>query len=195
MQGQFDLTIVHAEIAQLIKNLGSGAHNAQAHIYLELTNRLMAAGADVVALASVAGHFCEKQFAEISPLPVVSLIAEMDAALARRALKKVGVLGNKATMESRLFGGISSTEIIVPQGGDLDLADDVYMHMAIRGEASESERETLVGMGARLCSEQGAEAVVLAGTDLFLAFDGRDCGYEVIDSALVHIDALVGNAE
>jgi aspartate racemase len=30
----------------------------------------------------------------------------------------------------------------------------------------------------------------LGGTDLFLAFEGRDCGFTVIDSARVHIDAL-----
>ena len=44
--------------------------------------------------------------------------------------------------------------------------------------------------GAELCSEQGAEAVLLAGTDLFLAFSGATPGFEVIDSAEVHIQAL-----
>lgn len=32
--------------------------------------------------------------------------------------------------------------------------------------------------------------MLLGGTDLFLAFDGYDCGFPVIDGARVHIDAL-----
>ena len=35
-----------------------------------------------------------------------------------------------------------------------------------------------------------AQAVVLAGTDLFLAFDGRDCGFPAIDCAEIHINTL-----
>ena len=42
----------------------------------------------------------------------------------------------------------------------------------------------------RLRRDLEAEAVVLAGTDLFLAFEGRACGFPTIDSARVHIDAL-----
>lgn len=190
--GEFDLTIVHAEISELIDNLRSNSPDVQAMIYLELTNRLKAAGADMVAIASVAGHFCEKEFSGISTLPVVSLIGEIEAALAKQGLKKVGVLGNKATMVSKLFGGVNSSEIVVPKGKNLDIANDLYMDMATQGKVGVRQRETLFDIGSELCSEQGAEAVVLAGTDLFLAFDGHDCGYEVIDSALVHINALIG---
>jgi aspartate racemase len=36
----------------------------------------------------------------------------------------------------------------------------------------------------------GAEAIVLAGTDLNLAFDGHDAGYPVIDALDVHVELL-----
>jgi hypothetical protein len=34
----------------------------------------------------------------------------------------------------------------------------------------------------------------LGDTDLFLAFDGRDCGFEAIDCALMHIEDLAREA-
>ena len=43
--------------------------------------------------------------------------------------------------------------------------------------------------GRALCEKQGADVVLLGGTDLFLAFDGFDPGFPVIDAALVHVDA------
>ena len=36
----------------------------------------------------------------------------------------------------------------------------------------------------------GAEVVVLAGSDLFLAFDGYDCGFATLYGALIHINAI-----
>jgi len=45
--------------------------------------------------------------------------------------------------------------------------------------------------GRRMVTEQGADAIVLAGTDLNLAFDGRDDpGYPVIDALDVHVSLL-----
>ena len=37
---------------------------------------------------------------------------------------------------------------------------------------------------------QGADAIVLAGTDLNLAFDGQTTDYPVIDALDVHVDVL-----
>jgi hypothetical protein len=31
---------------------------------------------------------------------------------------------------------------------------------------------------------------VLAGTDLFLVFEGQDCGFPTMDCAMAHIDAI-----
>ena len=41
-----------------------------------------------------------------------------------------------------------------------------------------------------LVAAQGAEAIVLAGTDLNPAFDGQSPGYEVIDALDVHVALL-----
>jgi aspartate racemase len=44
--------------------------------------------------------------------------------------------------------------------------------------------------GKRLCQDQGAEVVLLGGTDLFLAFQGTDSGFPVLDCADVHVDSI-----
>src|SRR5215218_3637465 len=45
-----------------------------------------------------------------------------------------------------------------------------------------------------LVSEHGAEAVMLGGTDLALAFAGQDPGFPVFDCAAVHADAIADAA-
>ncbi|WP_366525447.1 hypothetical protein [uncultured Ruegeria sp.] len=39
-------------------------------------------------------------------------------------------------------------------------------------------------------NDLNADAIVLAGTDLNLAFDGQDPGYTVVDALDVHVELL-----
>ena len=41
-----------------------------------------------------------------------------------------------------------------------------------------------------MIEEKDADAIVLAGTDLNLAFGGLDPGYRVVDALDVHVDLL-----
>ncbi len=187
-----ELTIVHAEASDLIGNIVSNSPDKQADIFLKLALRLQAAGAEAIAISSIAGHFCISEFERISPLPIINAIPALESELTRRGLQRVGILGNRISMETKLFGGISSAEIVVPLGQELDAVHDEYIKMATTGTVDPLQRELFFTIGKALCEKQGAEAVVLAGTDLCLAFNGHDSGFIVIDSALVHIDALLG---
>ncbi|MGH9755739.1 MAG: aspartate/glutamate racemase family protein [Blastocatellia bacterium] len=185
-----ELTIVHADARDLLQNMSDDARDKQAEIFLRLTRRLQAAGAEAVAVTSIAGHFCIRELEALSPLPVINAIPEIEAALVNRGLRRVGLLGTRVVMQSRLYGGVSAVEVVLPQGESFDATHNAYVAMAVTGQADDQQRELLFSVGNDLCRKQGAEAVVLAGTDLFLAFEGHDCGFPTIDCARVHINAL-----
>lgn len=185
-----ELTIVHAELRDLMQNMTDGAPEKQARLFLQLAHRLHAAGAASVAVTSIAGHFCIDELTKICPVPIINAIPELEAELLRRGFTRVGVLGTRVVMDSRLYGGIPAVEMVVPRGEDLDAVHREYVAMAAAGRATARQRALFFSVGRELCQHHGTEAVVLAGTDLFLAFEGHDCGFPVIDSARVHIDAL-----
>jgi aspartate racemase len=186
-----ELTIVHADMRDLVQNISDNAPDKQAEVFLRLTRRLQASGADAVAVTSIAGHFCIRELEALSPLPVINAIPEIEAALVNRGLRRVGLLGARVVMQSRLYGGVSAVEVVLPQGESFDATHNAYVAMAAAGQADDQQRELLFSVGNDLCRNQGAEAVVLAGTDLFLAFEGRECGFPTMDCARVHIGALV----
>lgn len=185
-----DLTMVHADSRTLIGNLEQDDVAAQVAIFSKLAGRLEAAGAGAVAVTSIAGHFCIEALKAVSPLPVIDMIGEVDTALRRRGLKTVGLLGTRAVMETQFYAGLPSVNVVLPDEGELDVVHQNYVGMAIATRATEEQRELFFTVGRHLCAERGAEAVLLGGTDLFLAFDGRDCGFEAMDCAQIHIDAL-----
>jgi aspartate racemase len=185
-----DLTIAHADVRELTKNLANHAKRKQADIFVHLVRRLAAAGARAAAVTSMGGHFCIGEVEATSPLPIINAIPEIDAAIRQRNLKKIGILGTRTVMETRLYGGISSAAIVQPEGEALEQVHKSYTEMAIAARVTDAQRRIFFSIGQHLCRVQGAEAVILGGTDLFLAFEGQDCGFPVLDCADVHVQAI-----
>ena len=154
-RSQLELTIVHADVNQLVANIASDSPGDQAGIYLDLASRLQSAGADTIVISSIAGHFCMPEFEKVSPLPIISILPALESEIRLRKISRVGLLGNRITMESKLFGGIDSAEVLVPQGLELDLVHDEYLKIAVSGKATERQRDLLFAVGKNLCSNVG----------------------------------------
>ena len=185
---RLELTIVQAQVADLVRNFGSDNRAEQAEIYAELIGRLRAAGADVAAITSLGGHFCFAETEALSPLPLVSGVTPLDDFFVEQGIGAVGLLGTRVVMESGLYGQLARTRHIIPKDA-LDSLGQAYQDMAIAGTCGDATRAQFFEAGARLMA-QGAEAIVLAGTDLNLAFDGRPVDYPVIDALDVHVQVL-----
>jgi aspartate racemase len=174
-----------------LSNLVSNDAAAQVAIYTRLTNRLVAAGAGCVVVTSIAGHFCIDAFKAASPLPVVDMISEVGRAIERRGLERIGILGTRTVMETRFYGGVDSAEIIPPSGQDLDDVHQAYVAMAASGVVTDAQRLVFNTVSQKLVKEKGAEAIMLGGTDLALAFNQQDAAFPLVDCAGIHVDAIV----
>ena len=186
-----ELTIVHADTSTLLAHLTSNDAAAQIAIYQRLTDRLVAAGAGCVVVTSIAGHFCIDGFKEVSPLPVVDMIAEVGAAIKQRGLKRIGILGTRTVMETRFYGRVTSAEIVPPNGNDLDSVHEAYVGMAAAGVVTAAQRAVFTAASQRLLKDRGVEAIMLGGTDLALVFNEQNTDFPLVDCAGIHVDAVV----
>lgn len=183
-----ELTIVNADANVLVKNNLSDNRTAQAEVYAGLIDRLKAAGANCAAITSLGGHFCIDETVPLSALPLISGVTPLDSFFESQGFTTVGLLGTAVVMRTKLYGQLAKTTAIAPE--DIESAGQTYLDMALSSQCTDDQRAYFVLEGQRLI-DAGAEAVVLAGTDLNLAFDGRDVGYPVIDALDVHVDLLV----
>ena len=184
-----ELTIVQADASTLVVNNREDNRTAQAEIYARLIDRLKAAGAECAAITSLGGHFCYDETVTISSLPLVSGVAPLDAYFVSQGLGRVGLLGTRVVMATKLYGQLRRTKAVAIED-ELDTLGQRYIDMALSGTATEADRRYFLDAGQRLADDRGADAVVLAGTDLNLAFDGQTTDYRVIDALEVHVDLL-----
>jgi aspartate racemase len=115
-----ELTIVHAQVGDMVRNATAGYAAGQAEIFRDLAQRLKEGGADAVAVTSLGGHFCIAEFKAVSPMPVLNAMPAIDAHLAASGFRKVGLIGTRFVMQSGIYGGVSSVDFIPPEGTDLD---------------------------------------------------------------------------
>lgn len=182
-----DLTIVHADVQTLIRNNLADDRQAQAEVYAVLIDRLKNAGADCAAITSLGGHFCYEETLQRASLPLISAVAPLDDHFVAKGYDTVGLLGTDVVMRTELYGQLAQTKAIAPEA--LQDVGDTYRDMAVAGSCTSDLAAYFVEEGQKLMAA-GADAVVLAGTDLNLAFDQVAIDYPIVDALDVHVAVL-----
>lgn len=184
------LTMAHADSKTLLKNQAEGNNQAQVDIYVSLADRLQKCGVERLAVTSIAGHFCIRQFMVVSPIPVIDLLDTVRREVSRRGYKRLGLLGTRVVMETRFYGALEPAQVIAP----VEMMSEVhnaYVAMATAGAATNEQREVFLQAGRLLTTEHGCESILLAGTDLGLVFNSAfDARFVTFDCAEVHAAAI-----
>jgi aspartate racemase len=188
-----DMTIVHADTGLLLANQVADRRRQQADVFSTLTERLARAGADCVAITSIAGHFCRDEFAALSPLPVIDMVDAVAQEIEATRLERVGILGTRTVMATHFYGGLGGATVIAPTDVELNTVPAAYVEMATTGKITTEQRDLFHAAARRMIDEAGATAIILGGTDLVLAFDTAD-GIPVIDCAAIHARKIAEQA-
>lgn len=187
------LTIEHAEMSVLLQNVLNDRREAQAEVFAKHLNNLAAAGCDIALVTALTGHFCFEETRNRSPIPLMDGTAVIDTYCTENRFKSLGILGSPSVLKTKLFGLLNTAEIIVPRAG-LDDLGETYMKLAQTGMCTNAQRSQLFEAGRSMIEEDHAEAILLAGTDLGLAFDKQAPGFVVIDALKLHVRALIALA-
>ena len=119
------------------------------------------------------------------------MVTAVNEAIAARGLKRVGILGTQIVMESRVYGGIETADVIPPAGEELMAVNEAYLAMAASGIVTDKQRAVFDAAAMRLIESEGVEAVMMGGTDLALAYREGETDFPIVDCAAVHVDAIV----
>ena len=181
-----ELTVVNCDMAQFLNNFSQDKKENQASIFAELTNRLQKAGADFVVLPSIGGSFCLNEFLKKSPLPVQDVMTPLRAYMDKYKGKTIGLIGTNKAMNTKIYNFTTEVDWLIPDGEQFNNVHNSYVALATEGKADKKNAEILISASKTLIA-QGAEAIVLGGTDLFLVFENQELPFDVIDCADIHI--------
>ena len=189
------LVLSHADVGIVLACVSAGDKVGLGSYLGSIANGLFDAGADLVAITAVAPHLAIDEIAAVARGPVVDVLELIPPALARAGIDHVGVFGNRATMESDVFGTIASRAIVKLNPVVLDDVHRAYADIAQHGKrGSQPEMQLMENAARDLIDRGGAQAILLAGTDLSSFYAEKPPNYPFLDVASLHVDEIVRRA-
>jgi len=184
------LLIAHADVNLALALAGARDFTGLARYLAGLIESMAAGGAELTAMVAVTPHICAEQLVALSPLPLVDMVAEVANAVHARNLKRIALLGTRFTIETRMFGRLGDVEVVMPRPDEIDQIHNTYVDI-VGGRGSAEQVANVRKLAHTFIARDGAEAVLMAGTDFSLVFNESNIDFPTIDCARVHIDAIV----
>ncbi len=152
----------------------------------------VAGGAGTVAICTNLMHKVAPQVEASIDVPLLHIADAVAGVAQPQGWDRLGILGARWVMEETFYAdrlarhGISA---VAPGADDRDLVDRVVFDELTQGIVSDESRASYVAVIERL-AEQGAQAVVLACTEIGLLVGPDDSPLPLICSADAHARAL-----
>ena len=162
----------------------------------DAAQRCERAGADLVLLCTNLMHRVADDVQAAIEVPLLHIADAIADRAPTRGWSRVGVIGASWVMEEDFYvGRLASHGLAVEVPGPEDRAevDRVIFDELTRGIVREESRASFAGILERL-GEQGAEAVVLACTEIELLVRPEDAPLPVLPSMRIHAEAAVATA-
>lgn len=184
------ILIAHAEIDRVYAAVNAKDFDGLARYFAGMIADMAAGGAEFTAIVAATAHICARELTALSRLPLINMLTEVRRALDAQGLKRVGLLGTRFTIEGRMFGCLEGIETIMPDGARIERIHELYKEF-VDGRGSDAKADELRKIAREFASRDGAQSVLIAGTDLSNVFTDSNAGFPMIDCAGVHIDAIV----
>lgn len=152
----------------------------------------VAGGADVVAICTNLMHKVAPMVEARVDVPLLHIADAVAGVASPRGWDRLGVLGARWVMEEPFYAerlGRHGISVVTPGADDRELVDRVVFDELTQGRILEESRAAYVRVIEKL-ADQGAQAVVLACTEIGLLVSPEDSPLPLIDSAEAHARAL-----
>jgi aspartate racemase len=157
--------------------------------------RLVAAGAGVVGLATNTMHIVAEQITAGLDVPFIHIADPTADALLAQSIDRVGLLGTRFTMEMPFYKerlAARGLAVLVPNAEIPALNRIIYDELC-RGIVRDESRQVFAAAIQGL-ADQGAQAVILGCTEIGMLIDAQFSSLPVFDTTDLHAKALVAAA-
>lgn len=188
-----EITLQSLNLQQLVSLFEVNDWKGVAGILLHALEQLHRAGAEFGAILANTPHNAYELIKGSSPLPIVTIMDATSAVLASGRRGKVALLGTRATMEYGFFQrhfesrGIGT---LIPEAAQRRDLDRIIWKELSHGIVNTKSQAVAAGMVEDLV-DRGAEAVVLACTELSLLMRPEDYSCPLYDTTELHAKAIL----
>ena len=155
--------------------------------------RLARAGADFALMAANTPHIAFDAIQRLSPILLLSIVEATRDHAFKLGLKRLALLGTGFTMRGRFYPDVfdrADIELITPSEEEKSFIHEKYLGELLKNQFLSATRDRMMEIIERLAG-QGAEGVIMAGTELPLLLRDSKPRVPFLDTTLIHVNAAV----
>ncbi len=169
--------------------------HATTEYLVEEVGKVARAGADFGIIASNTPHVVFDALAAASPIPLLSIVEVALEVAKKRDWRRPAIFGTRYTMLGNFYPKVFSRagiELVRPPPDDAAYIHDKYMNELVNGNFLPEIRSHMLEIVDRMRTENGIDAVLLAGTELpLLLRDAEHNGVPLLDTMQAHVETAV----
>jgi aspartate racemase len=186
--------IVSVDFAEALALANRGDWDGLAVLLIDAARRLCRAGADMVLLGANTAHIVADQVAAAIDVPLLHIADVAGAEAQARGVRRAGLIGTRFTLESPIFADRlcerAGLTVIAPDAtGRNDLQRIIVDELTV-GRVEPQSRQQCVGIMQKL-QDEGAEAIIVACTELPLLIRQEDSALPLLDTTALHVEAAL----
>ena len=157
-------------------------------------DQLVQAGAEFAFIAANTPHLVFDELQRRSPIPLLSIVRATSHHAKSLGLKRVALFGTGFTMRASFYpqefhhAGIA---LVVPNQSEREYIHKKYVGELLKNQFLPETRREILRIAHRMTSDDGIEAIVLAGTELPLLLRDSGAGIQFLDTTVIHVEAIV----
>jgi aspartate racemase len=179
-----------AEIKTLTEN---NDWNGIATIISKAATGLQLAGADCILIGANTMHKIADEIQAAVTIPVIHIADAVAAAVNKKGLKKIALLGTKYTMQLDFYKNRLKTkgiEVIIPAEADIEyINNSIYEEFSKNIFLNGTKQQYLRIMNEMM--QQGAEGFILGCTEIPILIKPEDIKATLFDTIQIHCNAAV----
>lgn len=163
-----------------------------AALLTEAGQRCVRSGATTVAICTNLMHKVAPEVEAGIDVPLAHIADAVAAEAARNGWRTLGILGTRWVMEEDFYAGRLARhgiDSVIPDEADREMSDTIIFDELTKGIVQVASRSAYIDTIQRL-ADQGADAVVLACTEIGLLIQPHEVPVPLVDSVEVHAREL-----
>jgi aspartate racemase len=189
------IVITSLDPDKVLAMLDAGRLNDLADYLAAALEQLARASADFAFIAANTPHLVFDEIQRRSAIPLLSIVRATSNHAKALGVKRVALLGTGFTMRASFYpqefhrAGI---DLVVPKESEREYIHTKYVGELLENQFLPETRTEILRIAQRLHSEDGVEAIVLAGTELpLLLRESGALGIKFLDTTMIHVEAIV----
>ncbi len=191
------IVMINVDFAPIEQLMVRGEWSVIGKVLVRHCLQLQSAGADFIVIATNTMHKLAPVIEQAIDVPLLHIADAVGRSEAIKSIKKVGLLGTAFTMEQDFYTSRLKSKYgvkaLVPNAEECFVMNQIIFDELCKGHFNANAKQQYLKVIDKL-ADQGAEAIVLACTEIGLLVQQHDTSVTLIDATHEHIKLAVNHA-